>query len=267
MRKHLSAIKGGRLALAAAPAQVVTLLISDVPGDDPSVIASGPTVPDPTTCADALAVLEKYAVHISPAVKAFLHSPQAETPKPGTACFERNEVHVIATAQDALEAAAEVARAHGVTPFILGAAIQGEAREVASVHAELAKQIATHGKPVPSPGLLLSGGETSVDVSGSGSGGRNSEFLLALALALDGYPGIHAIACDTDGIDGMENNAGAIIAPDTLARARSLGLNARAELDDNNAFSFFEALGDLVITGPTLTNVSDFRAVLHQQSR
>ncbi len=267
VRKHLSAIKGGRLAVAAAPAKVVTLVISDVPGNDPSIIASGPTVPDPTTTADALGVLEKYRVEISPAVQAFLRSPEAETPKPGATCFAQNEVRLIATPQDALEAAATVARAHGVTPHILGDAIEGEAREVARVQAEIVKQISAHDQPVASPCMLLSGGETTVTVRGSGRGGRNTEFLLALAIALDGEPGVHAIACDTDGIDGVESNAGAIIAPDTLSRARSLGLKAEAELADNNAFAFFEALGDLVVTGPTLTNVNDFRAVLHRRKR
>jgi hydroxypyruvate reductase len=266
VRKHLSAIKGGRLALAAVPARVVTLLISDVPGDDPSVIASGPTVPDPTTTAEALAVLEKYRIDVSPAVSAFLRSPEAETPKSDAACFAKNEIRLIATSQDALEAAAEVARTNGVTPFILGNAMAGEARDVALVQAEIAKQISSWGQPVPSPCLLLSGGETSVTVRGLGRGGRNTEFLLALAIALEGNPDVHAIACDTDGIDGMENNAGAIIAPDTLSRARTLGLDATAELAANNAFSFFDALDDLVMTGPTLTNVSDFRAVLHQRS-
>jgi hydroxypyruvate reductase len=267
VRKHLSGIKGGRLAVAAAPAKVVTLVISDVPGDDPSIVASGPTVPDPTTTAEALAVLEKYRVEISPAVRAFLRSPEAETPKPGAVCFEKNEIHLIATPRDALEAAAAVARAHGVTPLILGDAIEGEAREVALVQAGIAKQISVHDQPVASPCMLLSGGETTVTVRGSGRGGRNTEFLLALAIALDGEPDVHALACDTDGIDGVESNAGAIIAPDTLSRARSLGLNAQAELADNNAFGFFEALGDLVITGPTRTNVNDFRAVLHRRKR
>lgn len=266
VRKHLSAIKGGRLALAAAPARVVTLLISDVPGDDPSVIASGPSVPDPTTTAEALAVLEKYRIDVSPAVNAFLRSPEAETPKLGAACFEKNEIHLIATSHDALEAAAEVARKNGVTPLVLGNAIEGEARDVALAQAGIAKQISASGRPAPSPCLLLSGGETSVTVRGPGRGGRNTEFLLALAIALEGNPDVHAIACDTDGIDGTENNAGAIIAPDTLSRARALGLDAKAELAANNAFLFFDALGDLVITGPTLTNVSDFRAVLHQRS-
>ncbi len=263
VRKHLSAIKGGRLAEAAAPAKVVTLLISDVPGDDPSIVASGPTIPDPTTTADALAVLEKYGVVISPGVRAFLHTPNAESPKPGAACFEKNEIHLIATAQDGLDAAAGVARKHDVTPFILSNALEGEARDVALIHAAIAKQISRHDQPVASPCLLLSGGETSVTVRGSGRGGRNTEFLLALAIALDGDPEIHAIACDTDGIDGVGNNAGAIIGPDTLLRARALGRNAKADLAENNAFAFFEALGDLVFTGPTLTNVNDFRAILH----
>lgn len=266
VRKHLSAIKGGRLALAAAPARVVTLLISDVPGDDPSVIASGPTVPDPTTTAEAVAVLEKYRIAVSPAVNAFLRSPEAETPKPGDACFVKNEIHLIATSQHALEAAAAVGRKHGVTPVILGNATEGEARDVALAQAEIVKYVSDYGQPVPAPCLLLSGGETSVTVRGAGRGGRNTEFLLALAIALEGHSDIYALACDTDGIDGMEANAGAIIGPDTLSRARALGLDATAELAANNAFSFFEALDDLVMTGPTLTNVSDFRAVLHQRS-
>ena len=267
VRKHLSAIKGGRLALASAPAKVVTFAISDVPGDDPSVIASGPTVPDPTTTADALAILKKYRVEVSPAVLTFLRSAEAETPKPGAACFERNEVHVIATSRTALDAAASVAREHRVTPFVLGDAVEGEAREVALSHAEIAKQISVSDQPVASPCLLLSGGETSVTVHGSGRGGRNTEFLLALAIALDGDPYVHAIACDTDGIDGVESNAGALITPDTLSRARSLGLDPQAELANNNAFAFFEAIGDLVVTGPTRTNVSDFRAILHCRSK
>ena len=267
VRKHLSAIKGGRLALAAAPAKVVTLLISDVPGDDPSVIASGPTVPDPTTLADARAVLEKYRVDLPSGVKPFLLDPKNETPKPGHACFEKNEVHLIAAAQDALNAAAAVAREHGVTPFVLDTNLQGEARAVARSQAEIIRQISELGQPVRSPCLLLSGGETSVTVRGSGRGGRNTEFLLALAIALDENSDVHAIACDTDGVDGTEGNAGALIGPDTLARARALGVNATAELEANNAFTFFEALGDLVVTGPTRTNVSDFRALLHRRTR
>jgi glycerate 2-kinase len=264
VRKHLSAIKGGRLAEAAAPAKVVTLVISDVPGDDPSVIASGPTMPDPTTRQEALGVLEKYGVELSPAVAKFLRSAEAETPKPGAACFARNEVHLIATPQQALEAAAEASRGQGILAVILGDAIEGEARDVALVHAGIARQVAAHGQPFQAPCLLLSGGETSVTVRGSGRGGRNAEFLLALALALDGHPGIHAIACDTDGIDGVEDNAGALLSPDSLHRASDLGLSAQAELADNNAYSFFSTLGDLVVTGPTRTNVNDFRAILIQ---
>ena len=267
VRKHLSAIKGGRLALASAPAKVVTFAISDVPGDDPSVIASGPTVPDPTTTADALAILKKYRVEVSPAVQTFLRTAEAETPKSGAACFEKNEVHVIASSRTALDAAAAVAREHGITPFLLGDAVEGEAREVALSHAEIAKQISACDQPIASPCLFLSGGETSVTVHGSGRGGRNTEFLLALAIALDGDPYVHAIACDTDGIDGVESNAGAMITPDTLSRAHSLGLDPQAELANNNAFRFFEAIGDLVVTGPTLTNVGDFRAILHCRSK
>ena len=265
VRRHLSAIKGGRLALAAAPARVVTLVISDVPGNEPSDIASGPTIPDPTTTAEALAVLEKYRIDVSPAVDELLRRPEAETPKPLAAGFEKNEVHVIATSRDALEAAAGFAREHGVNPLILGNTV-GEARAVALDQAEIVRSIAAHAEPVRPPFLLLSGGETTVRVSGEGRGGRNTEFLLALAIALEGDPNVHAIACDTDGIDGTENNAGALIAPDTLSRAQAIGLDAAAELAANNAFSFFEALDDLVMTGPTLTNVSDFRAVLHQPS-
>ena len=262
VRKHLSAIKGGRLAEAARPARVVTFLISDVPGDDPSVIASGPTVPDPSTREEALAVLRKYAVDPPPAVLEHLRCPAAETPKPGAACFDGNEVHLIATPQQALEAAAAEARRQGVPALILGNSIEGEARDVALVHAGIARPIAAHGQPHLAPCLVLSGGETSVTVCGAGRGGRNAEFLLALGLALDGHPGVHAIACDTDGIDGVEDNAGAVLSPDTLQRADALGLDAAARLADNDAYAFFAALGDLVVTGPTRTNVNDFRAIL-----
>jgi glycerate 2-kinase len=262
VRKHLSAIKGGRLAAAAFPARVVTLAISDVPGDDPAVIASGPTVPDPTTSADALAILERYAVTLPEPIRRHLASPAAETPKPGDRHLARAETILIATPQDALEAAAAVARRAGVTPVILGNALEGEARDVALVHAGIARQIAGWGQPAPAPAVLLSGGETTVTIRGRGRGGRNAEFLLALAVALNGHPGIHALAADTDGIDGSEDNAGAILAPDTLGRAAGLGLNAKARLDDNDAYGFFSALNDLLVTGPTLTNVNDFRAVL-----
>ena len=264
VRKHLSSIKGGRLAQAAAPAEVVTLLISDVPGDDPSVIGSGPTVPDETTLEDARAVLARYRIEPPPAVAAWLHDPAAETPKPGDAAFARTRTVMIATPQAALEAAAVVARAAGITPVILGDAIEGEASEVARVMAGIARQVATHGQPAPVPCVLVSGGETTVTVRGSGRGGRNAEFLLALAVALDGRPGIHAIAGDTDGIDGTEDNAGALLDPGSLARAAALGLRARDRLADNDGYGFFSALGDLVVTGPTRTNVNDFRAILVQ---
>ncbi len=262
VRKHLSAIKGGRLAKACAPAQVITLLISDVPGDDPSVIASGPTVGDPTTCADALAILAKYRIDAPASVLAHLQSGHDETPKPGDACFERAEVRMIATPNASLEAAAVVARTAGVIPLILGDSLEGESREVALVHAGIARHAARHGKPARPPCVLLSGGETTVTVRGKGRGGRNAEFLLALAVALDGHANISAIAGDTDGIDGTEDNAGAILTPDSLERAAALGVSAKALLANNDGYSFFQALGDLVITGPTLTNVNDFRAIL-----
>jgi hydroxypyruvate reductase len=258
----MSAIKGGRLAAAASPAQVVTLLISDVPGDDPSVVASGPTVPDPTSFADALAVIEKYKItDAQPVIERFRRG-QDETPKPGDPRFARARAIMIARPQDALEAAAKAARAAGITPLILGDSIEGEARDVALVHAGIARQAARYGQPGEPPLLLLSGGETTVTIKGQGRGGRNAEFLLALAVALDGHPGIHAIACDTDGIDGTEDNAGAVMAPDSLARGWGKGANAKAFLANNDGYSFFEALGDLVKTGPTLTNVNDFRAIL-----
>ncbi len=262
VRKHLSAIKGGRLAVAAAPAPLVALMISDVPGDDPSVIASGPTTPDATTCADALSILQKYAIEISSSVLHHLLSPAAETPKPGDPRFGNVTNRIIATPQDALEAAARIAQAAGLRPLILGNAIEGEARDVGLVHAGIAKQVAGFGQPAAAPCALISGGETTVTVRGSGRGGRNAEFLLSLALALDGQPGIAAIAADTDGIDGSEDNAGAILLPDTLDRARRAGLNARAHLADNDAYTVFARLGDLVVTGPTRTNVNDFRAIL-----
>jgi len=262
VRKHLSAIKGGRLAAAAAPARVVTLTISDVPGDDPAVIASGPTVADRTTFADALAILHKYGITDPPQVLEHLRAAADETPKPGDPRLARSEVRMIATPQMALEAAAAVALEAGVRPLILGDAIEGESRDVAMVHAGIARQVLRHRQPVPAPCVLLSGGETTVTVRGQGRGGRNVEFLLALAVALDGAPGVHALAGDTDGIDGAEETAGAIVTPDTLARAAALGVDAKARLADNDGHGFFEALGDTVVTGPTLTNVNDFRAVL-----
>jgi hydroxypyruvate reductase len=261
VRKHLSAITGGRLAAACAPARVVTLAISDVPGDDPATIASGPTVADPTTCADALAVLERYGIG-DDAVVSRLRRCSDETPKPGDPRLARSEVTLIATPQHALQAAADVAAEAGIVPLILGDSIEGEARDVARVHAGIARQVIRHRQPAHPPCVLLSGGETTVTVRGRGRGGRNAEFLLALTLALDGEKNVHALAGDTDGIDGTSDNAGGVLAPDTLARAAALGLNARAHLADNNAYDFFAALGDLIVTGPTRTNVNDFRAIL-----
>lgn len=261
VRKHLSAIKGGRLAAAAFPAQVVTLLISDVPGDDLSVIGSGPTVPDPTTFADARAVFEKYGLAMSPALARRLASDD-ETPKPGDPRFAGARAILIARPQGALEAAAAVARQAGYHPLILGDSLEGEARDVALVHAGIARQVVNHGQPHPAPAALISGGETTVTLRGRGRGGRNAEFLLALTLALNGAPGIHAIACDTDGIDGTEDNAGAIAGPDSLARGRSKGLDAKSMLANNDGYGFFSAIGDLVVTGPTRTNVNDFRVIL-----
>jgi glycerate 2-kinase len=262
VRKHLSAIKGGRLAAAAAPASVVALLISDVPGDDPSVIASGPTVPDPTTFADARAVLEKYRIEPPQAVRAHLAAARDETPKPGDPRMRASRIEIVARPQDALEAAAAVARAAGYRPLILGNAIEGEARDVALVHAGMARQAAVYSQPAEPPCVLLSGGETTVTIRGQGRGGRNGEFALALAVALGGDPRVWAIACDTDGIDGIEDNAGALVRPDTLARAEAAGLDPKAMLANNDSYGFFSALGDLVVTGPTRTNVNDFRAVL-----
>ena len=262
VRKHLSAIKGGRLAAACAPAKVLTLAISDIPGDDPAVIASGPTVADPTTFADALAILAKYRITDPLTVVNHLRAAREETPKPGDPRLARTELHMIATPQLSLEAAAKVARKAGVTPLILGDAIEGESREVALVHAGIARQVRRHGQPARSPCVLLSGGETTVTVRGHGRGGRNAEFLLALAVALHAEPGISALAGDTDGVDGTEDNAGVLLTPDTLARSAARGLDAKAMLADNDGYSFFSGLGDLVITGPTLTNVNDFRAIL-----
>ena len=262
VRKHLSAIKGGRLAATAAPARVVSLLISDVPGDDPAVIASGPTVPDPTSFADARAVLQKYGITPPPAVARHLEAAMDETPKPGDAAFAHTETIMVATPQMALEAAAEVARKAGITPVILGDAIEGEAREVAQVMAGIARQVRRHGQPAKAPCVLLSGGETTVTVRGKGRGGRNAEFLTALAVALGGAEEIYALAADTDGIDGSEDNAGAWLAPDSMARAAAKGVSAKECLANNDGYGFFQATGGLVVTGPTLTNVNDFRAIL-----
>ena len=265
VRKHLSALKGGRLAQLAAPARVVTLLISDVPGDDPAIIASGPTVPDASTCADALAICQRYGIALPPAALAGLKSGAFETPKPGDPVFARHTVHLVATPQQSLEAAAALARAQGVAAHILSDAIEGESRTVGQVHAALARQVARRGQPFTRPCVILSGGETTVTLPPSGvarpgRGGRASEFLLACTIALQGEPGVYALAADTDGIDGMEDNAGAVISPDTLARATAQGLQAASHLARHDAYGFFTALGDIVITGPTLTNVNDFRA-------
>jgi len=262
VRKHLSAVKGGRLAVAAAPAQIVCLIISDVPGDDLSTIASGPMVPDPTTSIEALAILDRYRIDAPAPIRTWLVSEQSETPKPGHPAFATAKNILIATPHMALEAAAARARQAGITPLLLGDAIEGEAREVAKVFGAIAKSGATHGQPVAAPCVLLSGGETTVTVRGTGRGGRNAEFLLALALAFDGAAGIWAVAGDTDGIDGSEDNAGAVVTPDTLARAAAKGLRPRELLANNDAYSLFAALGDLIVTGPTLTNVNDFRAIM-----
>lgn len=262
VRRHLSAIKGGRLALACHPARVLTLVVSDVPDDDPAVVASGPTVPDGSTGLDALAILGKYAIPVPEQVRAVLLDTRLAAPLPGDPRLARNETRVIVTAQQALDAAASAARGAGYAPLILSSSMEGEAREVAQVHAGIARQVVQHGQPVAAPCVILSGGETTVTVRGQGRGGRNAEFLLALAVALDGLPGVHALAADTDGIDGTEDNAGAWLAPGTLARARAQGLDARARLLDNDGHGFFEALGQLLVTGPTRTNVNDFRAIV-----
>ncbi len=258
VRKHLSAIKGGRLALAAHPAKVITLAISDVPGDDPTVIASGPTVSDSTTIGDAWNVLEKYNIAVPDQIRAFLETPEAESAKADDPRLANTEFHMIARPQASLEAAAEVCRAQGIEPIILGDAIEGEAREVAVDQAALALEHHKAGKPV----ALISGGETTVTVRGKGRGGRNAEFLLAMAIALDGKEGIYAVACDTDGIDGSEDNAGAYLGPESIEVASKSGAEAKALLENNDGYTFFEASGGLIKTGPTLTNVNDFRAVL-----
>jgi hydroxypyruvate reductase len=262
VRRHLSAIKGGRLAAACHPARVLTLLISDVPGDRPIDIASGPTVADPTTCADALGIVRRYGMVLPPPVLDLLESGDGESIKPGDSRLAHSSVRMIATPQMALEAAAAVARGAGMAAHILGDALEGEARDVGQVLAGIALQVAERGQPVAAPCVLLSGGETTVTVRGSGRGGRNVEFLLSLAIALDGHPRIHALAGDTDGVDGQEEIAGAALTPDSLARAWGKGLRPKDMLDNNDGHSFFTALGDSVITGPTLTNVNDFRAIL-----
>ena len=278
VRKHLSRIKGGRLAAACAPARVVTLTISDVPGDDPSIIASGPTVADATTCAEAVAILRRYAIDVPAAVLAQLTSGALETPKPGDPAFLGHELYMIATPQQSLEAAAAVARAAGLNAYILSDEMEGESREVGKVHAAIARSVARSSdsaqavalksQPFQKPCVILSGGETTVTLrpqpagAAKGRGGRAGEFCLGLALALQAQPGVYALAADTDGIDGVEDNAGAYVAPDTLQRARSQGLKLEQHLDRNDAYGYFDAIGDLVVTGPTHTNVNDFRALL-----
>ena len=268
VRKHLSAIKGGRLAAACAPAQVVTLTISDVPGDDVSVIASGPTVADASTCAEALEVLRRYAIDVPAVVRAQLESGVLETPKPSDACFNGHTTHLIATPRQSLDAAAEAARALGLNAYILSDEIEGESREVGKVHAALARSTVLGRSSFQTPCVILSGGETTVTIKPptpgqpKGRGGRAGEFCMGLAQALNGVPGVWALAADTDGIDGVEDNAGALVTPDTLARADKKGIKLADHLARNDAYTFFDALGDLVVSGPTHTNVNDFRAVL-----
>jgi len=268
VRKHLSRIKGGRLAAACAPAQVVTLTISDVPGDDPAVIASGPTVPDASSCADALAILDRYRIAVPAPVRAQLESGALETPKPGDAVFEGHVTHVIAAPQQSLEAAAAAAGAAGIPAHILSDEIEGESREVGKVHGALARAVALRGAPFARPCVILSGGETTVTMrprlpgQAKGRGGRAGEFCLGLAGALAGREGVWALAADTDGIDGVEDNAGAVVTPDTLRRAEAAGAKLADHLDRNDAYGYFDAIGDLLVTGPTHTNVNDFRALL-----
>ena len=268
VRKHLSRIKGGRLALACFPAQVVTLTISDVPGDDPSIIASGPTVPDATSCEDALSILARYKIDVPDAVLSLLQQGQLETPKPGDSAFDGHALHLIATPQQSLEAAAEAARAAGLNAYILSDEMEGESREVGKVHAALARAVALKGQPFSKPCVFLSGGETTVTIrpqlpgTPRGRGGRAGEFCLGLALALQGQKGVFALAADTDGIDGVEDNAGAWVEPSTLSRSLTLNMKIDHYLDRNDAYGYFDALGDLVVTGPSFTNVNDFRVVL-----
>jgi hydroxypyruvate reductase len=258
-------IKGGRLAAACWPARVVTLIISDAPGDDPSVVASGPTVPDPTSVDQARQILLEYEIDTPPEIAAHLARDDDETPKPGDHRLAGSEVTVVATARDALAAAAAASTDVGVRPVILGERIEGEARKVAFDHREVVHQVVRRGRPARPPCVLLSGGETTVTVRGTGRGGRNAEYALALTLALDRYSGVFAIACDTDGIDGTEDNAGVALSPNTLDRASALGMDGGTYLANNDAYTLFSALGDLIITGPTLTNVNDFRAILITQ--
>ena len=268
VRKHLSRIKGGRLAAACAPARVVTLTISDVPGDDASIIASGPTVPDASSCAEALSILQRYCIDVPADIQSKLEQGALETPKPGDPLFSGHEVHLIATPRQSLQAAAVAAREAGLAAYILSDEMEGESREVGKVHGALARAVALTGEPFQKPCVILSGGETTVTIRKQlpgtlkGRGGRAGEFCLGLALALQRQPGIFALAADTDGIDGVEHNAGAFVAPDTLSRALDAGMKLDTYLDRNDAYGYFDRLGDLVVTGPTYTNVNDFRALL-----
>ena len=268
VRKHLSGIKGGRLAAACAPARVVTLTISDVPGDDASIIASGPTVPDASNCSEALAILQRYGIDVPGAIKVKLQQGALETPKPGDPLFDGHEVHLIATPRQSLQAAAVAARAAGLAAYILSDEMEGESREVGKVHAALARAVALTGEPFQKPCVILSGGETTVTIrkqaqgTSKGRGGRAGEFCMGLALALQGQIGVFALAADTDGIDGVEDNAGAFVSPSTLERALAADMKLDHYLDRNDAYGYFDRLGDLVVSGPTFTNVNDFRALL-----
>ncbi|RWA72748.1 MAG: glycerate kinase [Mesorhizobium sp.] len=262
IRKHVSTIKGGRLAAAAHPARVVSLVVSDIPGDNPALVASGPTVPDTGSRADALASIAAYNMKLPAAVMAHINSPAADAPRPDDPGFAGNEVHLIASAGVSLEAAAAEAKRQGIEAVILSDSIEGEAREVGGVHAAIAREVATRSRPFAKPVLILSGGETTVTLRAKGKGGRNSEFLLAFAIGIDGVSGIHALAADTDGIDGSENNAGAFADGSTVARMRAAGVDAKAMLAGNNAWTAFNAVGDLFVPGPTGTNVNDLRAIL-----
>ncbi|SDM14238.1 glycerate kinase [Ensifer sp. YR511] len=264
VRKHVSMIKGGRLAAAAYPAKVVSLIVSDIPGDDPALVASGPTLADASTREDALTLIERYSLNLPAKVMAWINSPESAAPSPDDPRFARNEVRLIASASVSLEAAAAEARAAGIDAIILSDAIEGEARDVGGVHAAIAREVVGRGRPFTKPVVVLSGGETTVTIRGKGKGGRNSEFLLALALGIDGAKGVSALAADTDGIDGSEDNAGAFADDTTIARLAAQRLDAAAFLQKNDSWSAFDALGDLFKPGPTGTNVNDFRAILVQ---